>query len=275
MSDLVAYWSFDDAKNPLLDVSGNGNHLAFSSADAYSPWSKTTATGTGFSYSPTNDRISLSSTFTEPLSMPSYTVSFWLNPNDLNGHWNCMGANGDWGSFWMHTFAGGNEFYVGQTASVRVNAGAVFPAGTWTNFTYAYKNGVATLYKDGEFLTSYNGGETTNYPAWSTYHLGIGGAYNVSGNLDNVSIWKTALSANEVKLLGTNRVTASQLSTMSADAKQLLTDNPTMNAPTANAIANNEIAFDSALDNHADAYAREVLQDNPIAYWRMEIGKNS
>ncbi|MDO4582934.1 MAG: LamG domain-containing protein [Planctomycetia bacterium] len=245
------YWSFDN-DNLGQDDSGHGYHLTIS-GDAKNSQSTETPTGTGMSYSPANNQVDAIATLdSSSLSTYSvYSVSYWIKASDQANYYNVIGLNGDWNTFWSHSFTDGNV-YIGQDGTTRAAIAGLYDTNKWTHVTYTYDKGSASIYKNGELAGSYTDAQWESRSTWNSFHLGnAGSSDNIYGHVDDVAVWTTALSANATKVLAGKKATPTQVAAMTT--------------PTVNAVANDVIS----LQSNQDAYAYAVLQDNPMAYWRM------
>lgn len=250
---LQGYWAFDDPSAPGADLSGNGNAVTFTGTSA-SPLSVDTPFGIGMSFTNSDANAAASVTFSDPLSMNAYTVSYWIKAEDPTKAYCAIGANRGWGTYWSHSYSNGN-FYVGPTANSRFTLKNVYDIGEWTHFTFTYDNGAAKVYKNGMQVASGNlSGNTT----WNSFIWAYSSANDyLNGSLDDAAIWRTALSAKEVQLLYSGKATPAQLS--------VLTDT-TVNALNAGTLS---------LTSPTDTYAYTVLQDDPVGYWRMNDAPGS
>lgn len=127
---------------------------------------------------------------------PQATIEYWIKPTSLID-WNQSGGPG-WGNFMFHANASG-LFTAGWDTSNRLNTSASLKVGKWNHVAIVVNNNKMTVYLDG-----ISRGSVT-----SSSYSGLGGfgdlVFSASGNgaqnaqYDDIRIWNTARTAEEVK----------------------------------------------------------------------------
>jgi len=154
------------------------------------------------------------------VAISQITVAFWINPVN-NGYW------GNSGNYWENAISGaggaGNNYYFyiesaanppGESWSITNSAGTTFrnfpwvalAPNTWQQLVGVYNGSNLLVYLNGKQIGSpvtANGLITFNGAIISgTHSVTSGPGYNpISGNLANIQIYDTALSANEIQAL--------------------------------------------------------------------------
>lgn len=192
---LIGWWKLEETSTPSLDSSGNGNS---------GTWGGHTATGSGkfgngVTMDGNGDYITVSGLTITP---SEFTVSFWLNPTTLANFNQNIVATNSWGAFVFHTTSSG-EVYVGTDMANRLTP-AELPAGTlttgsWQHFTFTYKAGKGSFYKNGNLLASKTGMQDPT--AWGGFSIGVNSANAINGRVDEVRVYTRQLSEGEVKKL--------------------------------------------------------------------------
>ncbi|MBL7974425.1 MAG: VCBS repeat-containing protein, partial [Candidatus Kapabacteria bacterium] len=141
-----------------------------------------------------------------------FTIEWWLYPTSANNGEQGLGIGNNWGDFAFHTMAGG-AVYVGTDLTNRLTP-AELPAGTvtlntWQHFTFTFNNGEGRFYKNGVLLASKFGMQTpTNF---NTFYIGVPATSSyIHGFLDEVRVWSTARSCEELKQYRNCELTGSE-----------------------------------------------------------------
>lgn len=155
-----------------------------------------------FSFSNSNDRMTVSSSSFNRVNGQEITVSCWIKPNRLGGQYSvfCTNRSTDSGTynwiFYQHTTDGAISFH-GATQ----NKSTYIPTvGTWVNVTNTVTAaGVSTLYVNGESVFTVNGYTYGGTPSLLGIGANPGGSEPYQGSISNVNIYNKALSSSEVK----------------------------------------------------------------------------
>ena len=195
-SKLVAHYKFDENNGTTVyDSTGNNNTGILTGVG----WVDGKY-GIGTSFGGTNNVVLISDTNNSLDLANDFTISFWVNPTS-SGTKELIGKP-----------AGGNyEIWQSNTdLSVRINgfspiinASSIFTYGQWTHITVKYERsvGLVTIFKNGTYFT---GGNNTNAAIINNSALQIGAysdgtSYPFQGKIDEVKIYNTALTAEEIK----------------------------------------------------------------------------
>jgi hypothetical protein len=210
-SDLLAYYSFNDAANPYKDDSGRGFTLT--------PVGGTVTTvtgrlGTALNTNGVRLRVPVNSSF----SVSAYTISYFVKVQGA-GNWNPRVVAVQYPGSSTHyygTYLNGASATARQLASYHVSGGAAriylsgsnatLPTNTtsdWQHVAVTNTGSTVTIYLNGTaVLTQANSGAVQQF---STAMLMIGGSDNgldlFQGQLDEVRIYNRALTATEVTSL--------------------------------------------------------------------------
>jgi hypothetical protein len=209
MNGLVGLYHFDEpagttGANSIRDDSGLGRHGTPSGTITFG---RSGLFHRSASFTGTNAAISFPAFTWAPTS---FSVSFWMNPNQCRNWNSVLGSAQGWGGFVFHTSAT-CEVYVGTDAGTRLS-NVNLPANTvtrgeWQHFVFTYQSGLASFYKNGVLLATRTG--MTAPVAWTGFRIGAATADTLDGRIDEVSLWSRALSQEEVLQMyrrGGNRI---------------------------------------------------------------------
>jgi len=154
------------------------------------------------------------------VAISQITVAFWINPVN-NGYWGISGnywenaisgAGGCWNNYYFYIESGANP--PGESWSIKNSAGTEFrdfpgvalAPNTWQQLVGVYNGSNLLVYLNGKQIGSpvtANGIITFNGAKISgTNPVTSGAGCNpISGNLANIQIYNTSLSANEIQAL--------------------------------------------------------------------------
>lgn len=217
---LVAHYPLDtdasDASGNGYDGSVVGGSVNFGQAGANGN------TGTSAAF-PNNGHIDVP--FNSALNPASYTVTLWANASSTNGFASPITSRDDNPSnvhgFIVYNDNGGNwNNWTGNAVGVgtwdQLSGGPV-STDTWTHLALSYDAATNTksFYVDGSLANTKNTGAlySPNGTVESeNLHIGSGadsgGAFFFSGNIDDVSIWNTALDEATILNIKDNGVTS-------------------------------------------------------------------
>jgi len=144
-----------------------------------------------------------------------YTVSFWANPQVITGFTTAFfGAvneqvdennfpfSNNWVSFLPQGWDGNTMFWSGSEAWVDASAGERIAEGAWTHMAFSVKQGLVSVHLNGE--QKFSGGNVTDFFSHNTGKFALGVNYwdlPYNGLIDELKVYDSALSAEEVRLL--------------------------------------------------------------------------
>ncbi len=127
------------------------------------------------------------------MALDSWTVEMWAKKTGRTNHATILA--GDNFKLNLETYNSGNKVgftLIGQTGPDKSFA-YVLPLNMWTHIAYVYNNGTISLFINGEFKETQN--HQLSLPMKS---LGLGGESFI-GEVDEIRVWKTARTADELK----------------------------------------------------------------------------
>ncbi len=204
---LAGYWQLNGNSS---DNSGNGDN-GTDTAVVYAPYASNFKQANGGVF---NGSTSFIQTNAFNGITGNFTFSFWIYFNSYSNGDSLVlyiplvvGTTTPGNSFdiQFRTDASGNpillfEIYLSSSTNLETSSGILpIKAKTWINFFATYDGSHANIYMNGKniFSVSYSGGYTTPTNTW----IGRNGDYNqyyVNGNMCEVSLWKRALSQEEI-----------------------------------------------------------------------------
>jgi hypothetical protein len=221
---LIAHYPLDtdasDASGNGYDGSVVGGSVNFGQAGANGN------TGSSAAF-PDNGHIDVP--FNAALNPSSYTVTLWANASSTNGFASPITSRDDVGGdpgsvhgFILYNDNSGNwnnwTGTGGASGAWDTLSGGAISIDTWTHLAFSYDAGTNTksFYIDGSLADSKDAGAlySPNGTVESeNLHIGsgadTGGAFFFSGNIDDVSIWDTALDEAAILNIKNNGVASS------------------------------------------------------------------
>jgi hypothetical protein len=204
----LAWWPMDDDADDYVVIETNGNYTATSSAFT----SDRTTSGvlnSALSFNGSDSAISGSADIT----FSAFTVTAWVKFASFYP-WTRVVSKGDGG--YSTTFilgqGDGGSIYLGlldgQNQDI-VFGGNAIPIGEWTFIAGTWDGSTATTYLNGAAQVSQATAITpaTIYYSTAPFYLGSSAdpsQYNLVGDLDEVRIYNTALTANQITNLFTS-----------------------------------------------------------------------
>ncbi len=210
-SDLLAYYSFNDASNPYKDDSGRGFNLA--------PVGGTTTSVTGrFGNALNTNGVRLRVPVNSSFSVSAYTISYFVKvqgPGNWNPRMVAVQPPGT-STHYYGTYLNGSSSAQRQFASYHISSGAariylsptnaLLPTNTtsdWQHIVVTHNGSTVVLYLNGvAVLTQANAGATQSF---ANAMLSIAGSDNgldlFQGQLDEIRIYNRALTVDEVTSL--------------------------------------------------------------------------
>lgn len=135
----------------------------------------------------------------------TFTIEWWLNPASTDKRQSLSGGGTGygWGAFW---------FVVNVNGSAQVGTnldgsylGNLIPAGTiefnkWQHLSFSLSGGVGKFYKNGLLIASKSGITTPkNFTKLELGCISSGADYYIKGMLDDIKIWSTERSREEIE----------------------------------------------------------------------------
>ncbi len=202
--DLVAYWPFDGDGR---DVVGGHDAAIINGAVFGSGQSGQALLVNG---SMQGARVPASAGL-DVGQAPGFTISAWINPNDIGEQPIVEWFGTDWGvNLWLYNAPGAPTFNVRDTSNInRViwgSSGAV-QAGRFQHLvaTYDKASSMGRIYLNGALVMEGNLGQftpQTSYDLFIGYTIGAGYQCCFRGSIDEVKLFSRAISAEEVSAVG-------------------------------------------------------------------------
>jgi hypothetical protein len=200
-SNLVAYWKFDEGTGTTTaDSSGNGNTGILTNGPMWSAG----RIGNALYFDGTDDIVTVADSNSLHLSN-AFTLSAWVNPAATSMDWNAILVKNSKYYLYASTTGGcGNGSPMGGFSTQIINAvcqPSPLPANSWTHLTVTYDGSALTLYRDG---VPVGVSPISGAFSFTTETLQIGGSKfgeYFKGLIDEVRIYKTALSDTEIQTI--------------------------------------------------------------------------
>ena len=199
VDNLVGLWHLNETSGNAIDSSGNGNDGTVTGATQGSTglWGTTS-----YNFNGSTDFIS-TGYGSGATPYYGYTVSFWVKPtNYITNNYYAIGAGtGNPNRFYVGNYSNGKwDFGIAQHG-ISAGTGQVTASNEWTFLTVIVDGANATLYVNGQSTVTWS-------DIASSFTLGedfrIGGKVGTSlynGQIEEVAIWDTALTSEEIKQL--------------------------------------------------------------------------
>ena len=196
--NIVAYYPFN---GNALDESGSGNNGTTNGAVIIS--TDYGISGQGIDFDGSTGMVKLNATV---VPSGSKTISMWINPDAADTGYLICNYNASTASGFSLLFNSDRRVGMSWTASVNLVQSAVLALDTWYNVCTVFETGATggKIYIDGVLSSSANLG-TEAYATDLAVRLSgryttgeTGNAVMYNGSMDQVLIWNTALSSNEV-----------------------------------------------------------------------------
>ncbi|GEM_PF-157744 len=148
------------------------------------------------------------------ISNYEYTVSFWINPNEINGFTPAFfgaASNDAWLSFLPQGWDGNTMLWSG-VAWFDGTTGERISANQWTHMAFSVNQGEVKVYLNGE--EKFSGSQIADLFSHADAAFALGVNYwdqAFNGVIDQLSIYDASLSRNEIIALDIDQLTQSQL----------------------------------------------------------------
>jgi len=207
LNDEVAYWKLNETSGIIAsDSSGNGND---GTLVGNATWTAGKICGGALDLDGNGDYAKTANTTTGLNFAPgSFSVSGWIYPRQVTGGWRTIleydrdGSNKNRFGMWLNS-TGSFHFRVGLDTK---SSGQVLNPNQWYLLTATYDSISKTmsLYINGQFDSSGAHSNGFNSPNAAKLTIGVRGSEDAEyfdGLLDDIRIYKRALSASEVRAL--------------------------------------------------------------------------
>jgi hypothetical protein len=247
--DLVAHYTLDEITGTFCaDTSGNELHGTYTAGQTLGAAG---IAGTAVEFNSTNI-VSLGTPALLNGLVNNFTVSAWIRPTAIGGNRTIFGCNWQSQNGWTLRLSGGNLALERLGPSQLYNSGVAVSTNTWTHVaaTYNADNSV-TFFKNGVPIGTIAGTAPASPATRPWYIGGNGSGENVIGRLDDVQVYRRALTTNEVAFLYAN---PSQI---------VLLPTPFANWQTANGLSGNVPATDDGDHDGLMLLLEYALGGNP------------
>jgi len=199
-ADLAAHWRFDEGTGTTVnDFSGNGNTGTFDGA-----WYRGRYGSAGKFAAATTQEVTVSTSASLNMGTSNFSVALWARINAAAASI-LVSKYGTVGYF-LGVDAAGKFYGKVRDASTNVSVlGSVISDGKWHLLVMTVDRSDAStglkLYLDGEYNTQGpQGGASIDNT--ETFYIGrLPGGYYLTGEIDDVRIWKRIISTEEIKRL--------------------------------------------------------------------------
>ncbi len=216
-SDLIGWWNFNDSDDRYKDISGYDNH---GSCTTNCPIVTDGVPGTGgdaMEFDGVENYILLNDWIMDRLIINSFSISFWLNSNNVTGLTRDVFGGGNYGNTYggvAFSHHSGNNWYYdiyiepsGRKALVISDSTNLIPFEQWSHIVLtrdrlASNSAIFVNGKRERIRTDVNGEEDIRWNK-SSFPLKIGkGHYNsTDGFIDDFRIYSRAQTASEIQTL--------------------------------------------------------------------------
>jgi len=207
--DLLAYWPLDEAAGAT--VFADRSRFASDGDCANCPVAGVTGVrGTAIEVGPMRSGIHIAAAPELASWVGPLTIAAWvrMNANDLysvivSNDRDCCGT-WDGFSLWASHYSSGPALVTWSQGDQRLARGTPLPLATWKHLVGTFDGTVNRIYVDG---TEASVAASMGYRAPSSFDLWIGTMgfsapdYHLEGAIDEVMIWKRALSPDDVAML--------------------------------------------------------------------------
>ena len=172
-----------------------------------------------FNFDGSNDYLETADNESFDFGTGDFSISFWFNVNDIDWNWAVSRANSansadlyragtnNSGKIIFRDIAGGTDIVGSTTVSIN----------TWYHFQAVRNSGTLKLYLNGSEDASGSSGGNFNSDKGFRVGRWQGSGDYFDGLIDEVAVWDTALSADDVAKIASKPVDFSKASTYATD----------------------------------------------------------
>ncbi len=197
LTNILAYWKFDESSGNASDATGNGYTLTNNAGVTYSA----AVINNGANFASASTQYFNSTAAGLGLVASDFTIAFWIKPVSL-AVYNSIITKYTGGSFGYNIWAdgGGVGLIIGST-NVSFTARPGLSTSAFTHIVITQSGTSVVIYKNG---SSFGTGTGASVPSSSAdFQIGLTSSYGtpMNGVMDETGIWTRALSAGEVSTL--------------------------------------------------------------------------
>ena len=201
---IVGIWLFDEGGGDVAqDASGNGNDGMLNGPE----WTNESKFGGALEFNGAGSYIDFATG--ESMKTPHFTIMAWFNTRKLNGYGHIFQTGNDWNDMAGYvlrvhqdgTVQGGLAFGPGNITTFVT--GPAIEADTWYHMALTYDGTAATLYLNGENVSSNPGQGEIMYddqPVRIGVHSNDTGS-PFDGFIDEVALFDVALAAEDIEAI--------------------------------------------------------------------------
>jgi prepilin-type N-terminal cleavage/methylation domain-containing protein len=208
-NELVGEWKFNEGEGTVAkDTSGEGNNGTWGGTGSH--WTDGKVSGAG-QFNGINDYVKIDNVIvTNPTSL---TISSWFNKRGQGANYECVLHKS------VNTSIGSSEYWMGVdlddylTATIGAITGVGWAAGrttikatsgSWYYLVASWDGSVVKVYINGDYIKKYNLTSYTSLVTPTRFGASSDGvSYQFNGLVDEVRIYKEALSAKQIKKIYT------------------------------------------------------------------------
>ncbi|NQT51596.1 LamG domain-containing protein, partial [bacterium] len=193
----VAYWDFDGTVTPAIG--------GYASVAVNTPTYVAGVNGQAIDLNGSNQYVQTGATTGGVGITGNFTAAAWVNLDATNGDRTVFGTDTTGTNNGLHLLVRNNKPHMGFYGN-DLGGQADIGTGTWRHVVYTYNNGEQSMYVDGvhdnvrDSAGTFTGDHALNIGRWNN------GNY-ADGRIDDAAVWNTALSAWEIRQLGTGAAT--------------------------------------------------------------------
>jgi hypothetical protein len=200
---VVGIWLFDDGGGDVAqDSSGNGNDGTLNGPE----WTNESRFGGALEFNGAGSYIEFATG--ESMKTPHFTIMAWFNTRKLNGYGHIFQTGNDWNDMAGYVFRvnqngmGQSGLAFGPGNTTTFVTGPALEANTWYHMALTYDGTTATLYLDGENVSS-NPGAGQGEIMYDDQPVRIGVHSHDTGSpfdgfIDEVALFDVALEAEDI-----------------------------------------------------------------------------
>ena len=173
------------------------SNLVQSDLQTVAPYSKYSLYFSGI-----NDRVEIPNLTTFFNGNNIFSISCWVKRTTNTGTFVCAWGMQGGGAQALYAVASGDSLRVERGLTTDVYISNFFPLNEWVNLTTVFDSSTnVKIYKNGSFIQDVTVSATATYASNIKFYIGngINGSYGLRGNVSNLAIWNSALTASQVR----------------------------------------------------------------------------